>query len=127
LSLSWERGWQTCPPAPASRFVRATALSQAAIPGKTPQDAVQAGFHILNNFDIPVGAIRDKAGKTSLYDTTWYTVAADTKNKQYYFHTHDNRRIRVIDLTKMNLDAKDTISIPMKSKEDIRDLTPTKK
>jgi penicillin V acylase-like amidase (Ntn superfamily) len=62
-----------------------------------------------------------------LYDTTWYTVAADTRNRQYYFHTHDNRRIRVIDLTKMNLDAKDTISIPMKGKEDILDLTPSKK
>jgi hypothetical protein len=27
----------------------------------------------------------------------------------------------------MNLDAKDTVSIPMKSKEDVQDLTPSKK
>lgn len=112
---------------PPSRFVRATALSRTAIPGKTAADAVQQGFHVLSNFDIPLGSIRDKDGKTTLYDTTWYTVAADTKNKQYYFHTHDNRRVRVIDLTKMNLDAKDIVSIPMKSKEDVLDLTPTKK
>ncbi|MBI5249284.1 MAG: linear amide C-N hydrolase [Desulfomonile tiedjei] len=109
---------------PTSRFVPATVLSRAAIPGKTAADAVQQGFHVLNNFDIPVGAVRDKLGKQILYDTTWYTVAADTKNKQYYFHTHDNRRIRVIDLTKMNLDAKDRVFIPMNSKEDVQDLTP---
>ncbi len=112
---------------PPSRFVRATALSRTAIPGKTAADAVQQGFHVLNNFDIPVGSIRDKEGKATAYDTTWYTVAADTKNRQYYFHTHDNRRIRVIDLTKVNLDAKDTVAIPMKSKEDVQDLTPPKK
>jgi choloylglycine hydrolase len=63
----------------------------------TAQGAVQARFHILNNFDIPVGATRDKVGKTALYDTTWYTVTADTRNRQHYFHTHGNRRIRVID------------------------------
>jgi choloylglycine hydrolase len=94
---------------------------------KAAQGAVQARFHILNYFDIPVGATGDKVGKTSLYDTIWYTVAADTRNRQYYFHTHYNRLIRVIDLTKIALDAKDTVSIPMKGKEDNRDLTPSKK
>lgn len=112
---------------PPSRFVRATVLSRTAITGKTAEDAEQPGFHVLNNFDIPIGAIRDKQGKTTLYDTTWYTVAADTKNKRYYFHTNDNRRVRCIDLSKANLDAKETFVIPMKSEEDVQDLTPPSK
>ncbi|MBM4327900.1 MAG: choloylglycine hydrolase family protein [Deltaproteobacteria bacterium] len=112
---------------PPSRFVRAVALSRTAVPGKTAEEAVQQGFHVLSAFDIPAGSVRDRHGKTILMDRTWYTVAADTKNKRYYFHTNDNRRVRVIDLTKVNLDAKDTVFIPMKGKEDVQDLTPKKK
>lgn len=111
---------------PPSRFIRATVYSTTAIPGKTADETVQKGFHILNNFDIPVGSIRDKNGKSMLYDTTWYTVAADTKNRRYYFHTNDNRRIRMIKLLDTNLNGKDKITIPMKSQEDIQDLTPSK-
>jgi choloylglycine hydrolase len=112
---------------PPSRFVRAVALSRTALPGKKGEEAVQQAFHILSNFDIPLGSVRDKHGKTTSYDTTQYSVVADTKNKRYYFNTHDNRRVRVIDLTKVDLDAKDVVFIPMKSKEDVQDLTPMKK
>ena len=112
---------------PPSRFVRAVAFSRSAMPGKTGEEAVQQAFHILSNFDIPRGSVRDKRGKETLYDITQYTTAADTKNKRYYFHTNDNRRVRVIDLTKMDLDGKGLVFIPMKSKEDVQDLTPVKK
>jgi choloylglycine hydrolase len=112
---------------PPSRFIRALALSRTALPGKNGDEAVQQAFHVLSNFDIPRGAVRDKRDKDTVYDITQYTVVADTKNKRYYFHTNDNRRVRVIDLTKMDLTAKDTLFLPMKSKEDVQDLTPSKK
>jgi len=41
-------------------------------------------------------------------------------------YTNDNRRVCVIDLIKENLDAKDTVPVPMKSKEDVQDLAPAK-
>lgn len=40
---------------PPSRFVRAAVFSATAIPSKTAGEAVFQLFHILNNFDIPVG------------------------------------------------------------------------
>ena len=84
-------------------------------------------FTFSTTSTFPLAAIRDKQGKTTLYDTTWYTVAAATTNKQSYFHTHDSSRIRAIDLAKMNLGAKDTVLIPMKGEEDVQDVTPAKK
>ena len=44
---------------PPSRFVRAVAFSQSALPSDTAPQAVLEAFHILNNFDIPYGAVRD--------------------------------------------------------------------
>lgn len=78
------------------------------------------------NLTSPSARFGTSYGKKTVYDITQYTVVADTKNKRYYFHTNDNRRVRVIDLTKMNLDAKDAMFIPMKSKEDVQELTPAK-
>src|SRR6185295_11904891 len=42
---------------PPSRFVRASVYSQSAVPNKTAGDAVLSAFHILNQFDIPKGAV----------------------------------------------------------------------
>jgi choloylglycine hydrolase len=47
---------------PPSRFVRAVAFSQAAIASDTAQESVLQTFHILNNFDIPLGSVRQMMG-----------------------------------------------------------------
>ncbi len=44
---------------PPSRFVRAVAFSQSAIQPETAARGVLQAFHILNNFDIPFGAVRE--------------------------------------------------------------------
>jgi choloylglycine hydrolase len=112
---------------PPSRFVRAAAFSQSALPSKTGSDAVLQAFHILNNFDIPKGAARerekDEHGNT-LADYTLWTSANDLKAKRFYFRTYENSQIRMIDLTKMNLDAKDIVTISMKGEEVIKPLNP---
>jgi choloylglycine hydrolase len=46
---------------PPSRFVRAVAFSQSAAPKATADDAVLSAFHILNQFDIPEGAVVNSA------------------------------------------------------------------
>jgi len=112
---------------PTSRFVRAVAFSQSAFPGKTGEDTVLEAFHLLNQFDIPRGTARedekDEHGNV-LADYTVWTSASDLKAKRYYFRTYDNSEIRMVDLTKMNLDAKDMINISMKGGEVIKSMTP---
>jgi len=74
------------------------AFSHAEVPSATGEDAVLAAFHILNQFDIPKGSVRDKTdGGIEL--TQWTTVS-DTKNLRWYYKTYDDQTIRVIDVNK---------------------------
>ena len=85
---------------PPSRFVRAVAFSQSAIPTATAAQAVLQAFHILNNFDIPYGAVREvDNGQMHAEATTW-TSAADLKNLRWYFRTYDDQSIHSVDLAK---------------------------
>jgi choloylglycine hydrolase len=112
---------------PPARFVRAVAFVYSSIPVKTGKDAVLQAFHILNNFDIPKGsareAKRDKYGNIVADFTTW-TSASNLKAKKYYFRTYDNSQIRMVNLNKMNLNAKKIVTIPMSGKEKILELRP---
>ncbi len=112
---------------PPSRFVRAVAFSQSVFKPKTGDDAVLEAFHVLNQFDIPKGAARehekDEHGNV-LADYTIWTSANDLKAKRFYFRTYENSQIRMVDLMKMKLDAKDVTKISMKGAESIRSLNP---
>lgn len=96
---------------PPSRFVRAAIFSQGVVPSADGSAAVLQLFHILNNFDIPRGVARegekDEHGNI-VADYTQWASANDLAAKKFYFRTYDNSDIRVVDLTKQNLDA-DTI------------------
>jgi choloylglycine hydrolase len=108
---------------PPSRFVRAVAFSQSALPVDTAREGVLQAFHILNQFDIPKGAARESDHGKITADYTSWTSASDTKNLCFYFHTFENRRIRMIDLKEMDLNAKDIKTISMGQPEDIEDLS----
>jgi len=53
-----------------------------------------------------------------------WTSANDLKAKRFYFRTYDNSQIRMVDLMKTNLDAKDIVTISMKGGEAIKSVTP---
>jgi len=112
---------------PPSRFVRAVAFSQSVFKSRTGADAVLEAFHILNQFDIPKGAARehekDEHGNI-LADYTIWTSASDLKAKRFYFRTYENSQIRMVNLMKLNLDAKDITKISMKGEEAIQSLNP---
>jgi choloylglycine hydrolase len=110
---------------PPSRFIRAVAFSQSALPVATAHDGVLQAFHILNQFDIPKGAARGVDNGKVMADYTLWTSVSDLKNPRYYFRTFDNSRIRMIDLEKINLDAKEIKTISMAGKEVIEDLSNT--
>lgn len=84
---------------PPSRFIRAVAYSSYAQQMETHQEAMLQVFHILDNFDIPKGSIiqQNPDGSESLEYTQW-TVASDLIEKKFYFHTVNDRAIRMVDL-----------------------------
>jgi len=85
---------------PPSRFVRAVAFAQSAIPSDRAAKAVLQAFHILNNFDIPFGAVREiDNGQLHAEATTW-TSASDLKNLRWFFKTYDDQSIHGVDLAK---------------------------
>lgn len=84
---------------PPSRFIRA-AFFQSTAPALATTDAtaVQA-FHILNNFDIPVGVqFADPHQVPNMPSATQITIASDLSNKRLYYRTMYNSVIRCIDL-----------------------------
>lgn len=109
---------------PPSRFVRAVAFSQSAIQSDTASQAVLQAFHILNNFDIPYGAVRDTAGGQVHAEFTTWTSASDLKNLRWYFRTFGDQSIRSVDLPKAMAAAKGQIKqIKMDSKQPIADVS----
>ncbi len=95
---------------PPSRFVRAAIFSQAAVPNASAEDAVFAAFHILNQFDIPKGSVINGAvGKPSAEITEW-TAVSDLKNLRWYFRTHEDQSIRMVDVKEAVAAAKGEIA-----------------
>ena len=101
---------------PPSRFVRAAIFSQNAAPTKTAEEAVLSAFHILNQFDIPKGAVVNAAIGEPTDEITEWTSVADLKNLRWYFRTFDDQSIRVVDLKQAVEAANGKIStIPMEA------------
>ena len=85
-----------------SRFVRATAFANSTLPAETAGDAIFEAFHILNNFDIPKGSIReDLKDNGVMTEYTLWTSASDTQNLVYYFKTYEGQDIESIDIVKV--------------------------
>lgn len=86
---------------PPSRFVRAAAFSASARPTKTGPETMYEAFRILDNFNVPIGAVKagaDGDDGSELRSGTQWTVAYDTRNLTIQFHTMNNRRIRQVDM-----------------------------
>lgn len=82
-----------------SRFVRATFFQTTAPVWATGFDTVVQAFHILNNFDIPVGSQHARADiPKGLPSATQFTAASDLKSMKIYYRTAWNSNIRCIDL-----------------------------
>ncbi len=96
---------------PPSRFVRAVFFANTAFPGKDVDEGIGVAFHILNQFDIPRGSIRGNESGKVVSDTTQWTSASDLTNRRYFYHTYNDRSVRVIDLKKINLNSPKIMSI----------------
>jgi choloylglycine hydrolase len=109
---------------PPSRFVRAVAFTQSALPSATATLTVLQVFHILNNFDIPYGAVRDRQGGRMHAEATTWTSVSDLKNLRWYFKTYEDQSIRSVDLRKAMAAANGKIRlISMDSEQPIDDVS----
>lgn len=84
---------------PPSRFVRAAFYQVSALQGNSAKETVLQCFHILNNFDIPIGAEFPLNNiSVDIPSATQWTTATDISNKKIYYRTMYNSNIRCIDL-----------------------------
>ena len=113
-----------------SRFVRAVVFSQYSRPTTGGYDTVKELFRILDSFNVPPhmaeGADENNGGDPMPSATQW-TIANDTANLNIYYHTMYNRRVRKIDLNKIDFSSAETQFMPLdrKEKEDIEEVTAT--
>ena len=82
-----------------SRFVRATFFQTTSPVWATGFDTVVQAFHILNNFDIPIGSQHTQADMPKgLPSATQFTAVTDQTAMKLYYRTAWNSNIRCIDL-----------------------------
>ncbi len=107
---------------PPSRFIRAAFYSVFADKQKTALDTVYQAFHILNNFDIPIGVILPNKNSEDNESTEWTSVS-DQANLKYYYRSHNNASTRMVDLKKCDLNAKDIIKLTVETPMQVEDVT----
>lgn len=88
---------------PPSRFVRASFLQSYSLQQATGYDSAMQAFHILNNFDVPLG-IQFAVGKApnNMPSATQWTIVTDLTDRIIYYHTMYNRTIRSIEMDKID-------------------------
>jgi choloylglycine hydrolase len=117
---------------PPSRFVRAVAYTQTA--RKTPDgtETIYEVFRILDSFNLPLGSAEGPDARPELLkgmrSSTIWTSSADTKNLKYYYHTQHNRKVRMVDLKKIdfspNKEGIKRFPLDKQKSQDIEDVTP---
>lgn len=91
---------------PPSRFVRAAFFSTKAVHSKNAEEAIEQAFHILNQFDIPLGIIRQKEQGQLSYDYTLLTSVKSPNTLEYFYRSYKNQDIQFIDLSQVDYNAK---------------------
>lgn len=80
---------------PPARFVRTVFQKLHMVQPEEIQDAIHAGFHLLEGVTLPKGVVKTSNGT---FDYTQYTVMIDLQNKEYYFKTYDNLQMIKVDV-----------------------------
>lgn len=89
---------------PPSRFIKTAALGYYSnLKGPKDESAVDKITHVLNNVDIPKGAVVETLGDQKMYDHTAYTVVKDQTDNKLYLRTYNNINTPVM----INLNALD--------------------
>ena len=107
---------------PPARFVRAAVFSATAIPETNADRGIKQVFHILNNFDIPVGIAREVHEGKIYSDFSMFTCARDAKNARFFYKTYEDQTIRMVDLKLVNFkDSSKTLKVSAKNTQSFVD------
>jgi len=115
---------------PPSRFVRAVAWTQTARPVPDATEAVYELFRILDNFNLPLGSAEGSDGEgvnlAGMRSSTIWTTAWDLSGKMLYYHTQHNRRVRMVDLNRVEFAGDEIrhVKLDESKAQDIKDITP---
>ena len=110
---------------PPSRFVRVALFSHWASAGTTASETVNAGFHVLNTFDIFKGAVRSNNTAGSEMDVTEWAVAHDRTNLKTYVRTYGGLTIQMVDLKKIDFNQPGFRQIALDNTFDPAEITST--
>lgn len=91
---------------PPGRFIRVTYLVNTAKQTHNAVGAVNLAQHILNNVDIPYGAVRGKKGDDAPdnIDSTQWIVIKDLMHHVLYFRSYSDLTLQKIDMHKLDFD-----------------------
>lgn len=103
---------------PPSRFVRAAFYRASAPQQATAFGTIQQCFHLLNNFDIPIGIDHSKGESPDIPSATQWTSAIDLTHRIVYYKTAYNNTIRCIDLSEIDFDKVAYQSHPLDKKQE---------
>lgn len=84
-----------------ARFIRAAAYTAALRPVDTGEELEKTALHLLNNFDIPLGLIREDEDPKNDDHTLWSTISNLT-DRRYVLRTYENPVPQAIDLKRMD-------------------------
>lgn len=93
-----------------ARFVRAAAYTAALRPVDTGEEMERTALHLLNNFDIPWGSIREDGDPTHDDHTLWSTIANLT-DRRYVVRTYDNPVPQAIDLSTVDFTGTEPLQV----------------
>ncbi len=108
---------------PPSRFVRAAVFSATAVPSPDAPTGIEQVFHILNNFDIPVGVTREMHDGTVYNEYTSVTTARDPQNLRFYYKTYEDQTLRMVDLKRFDPDATGVVKLKTNTDQPIVDMS----
>jgi choloylglycine hydrolase len=99
------------------RFIRAS-LFVLNTPAATTDIQERRAWHIMNNFDIPFGAIHldsssGYGGGVNSFEYTEWVVVANMKSKTYNIRSFENPGILSITFSPSDINAKELTSIPL--------------
>lgn len=99
------------------RFIRASTFVMSTPAGTTDLQERRA-WHIMNNFDIPFGAIHldsssGYGGGVNSYEFTEWTVVANLKTKTYNIRSFENPGVLSVGFTDADMNSKTLRSIPL--------------
>jgi len=92
---------------PPGRFVRVAYLVATAKQTNHVAETVNLVQHILNNVDIPYGAVRGKKGHNSPdeIDFTQWIIIKDLAHRVLYFRSYSDLTLQKIDMDKLDFEA----------------------